>query len=314
MTSIESLTIEVADPAAAEQLLRRRLRAGHAVALRVRSGANGRLPRVHAVAHGVAARRRQGPGRRALNAGATALKPVAKSLWGYGGVVQAPDGTIWKVATSAKKDKGPATRQIDQIVLLLGAADVAASKRVYTDRGLSVAKSFGGKYVEFAARPAPSSWGSTGAAPWPRTPAWHRTAPGRTGSRSAATPAPSPTRTGSNGKPSRDKHGGAVEAACRETGQGAVARSSGYSRSSGQNTSAFIAACPATGSSVSAAHGIYPHRVSIGDRGSKTAQCAVFDPRSRRAPIPGAVLYPNGGNVRRVSCPGRHLAAFDPQS
>ena len=86
----------------------------------------------------------------ALDAGATALKPAAKSFWGYGGVVQAPDGTIWKVATSAKKDTGPATRQIDQIVLLLGVADVAASKRFYVDRGLAVAKSFGRKYVEFA--------------------------------------------------------------------------------------------------------------------------------------------------------------------
>jgi predicted lactoylglutathione lyase len=30
----------------------------------------------------------------ALAAGARALKPAAKSLWGYGGGVQAPDGTI----------------------------------------------------------------------------------------------------------------------------------------------------------------------------------------------------------------------------
>jgi len=45
----------------------------------------------------------------AVEAGATTLKPVTKSLWGYGGVVQAPDGAIWKVATSAKKDTGPAT-------------------------------------------------------------------------------------------------------------------------------------------------------------------------------------------------------------
>jgi len=86
----------------------------------------------------------------ALDAGATPLKPATKSLWGYSGVVQAPDGTIWKVATSAKKDTGPATREIDQFVLLLGAADVAASKRFYADRGLAVAKSFGSKYVEFA--------------------------------------------------------------------------------------------------------------------------------------------------------------------
>lgn len=85
----------------------------------------------------------------ALDAGATPLKPAAKSLWGYGGVVQAPDGTIWTVASSAKKDTGPATRQIDEIVLQLGVADVAASKRFYVDRGLAVAKSYGRRYVEF---------------------------------------------------------------------------------------------------------------------------------------------------------------------
>jgi predicted lactoylglutathione lyase len=90
----------------------------------------------------------------ALAAGATPLKPVKKSFWGYGGVVQAPDGTIWKVATSSKKNSGPATRQIDDIVLLLGVADVAATKRFYVDHGLAVAKSFGRKYVEFATTPS----------------------------------------------------------------------------------------------------------------------------------------------------------------
>lgn len=85
----------------------------------------------------------------AVDAGATLLKPAAKSLWGFGGVVQAPDGAIWKVATSAKKDTGPDTGQIDDVVLLLGAEDVAASKRFYVDQGLEVARSFGRKYVEF---------------------------------------------------------------------------------------------------------------------------------------------------------------------
>jgi hypothetical protein len=91
----------------------------------------------------------------ALDAGASPLKPAAKSLWGYGGVVRAPDGTIWKVATSAKKDTGPATRQIDRVVLLLGVADMAESKRFYVDRGLAVAKSFGRKYVEFDTASSP---------------------------------------------------------------------------------------------------------------------------------------------------------------
>ncbi|MCL6674017.1 glyoxalase [Streptomyces panaciradicis] len=86
----------------------------------------------------------------AVDAGATVLKPAAKSLWGYGGVVQAPDGTIWKIATSAKKDSGPATREVDEVVLLLGVEDVKATKQFYVGRGLTVAKSFGGKYAEFA--------------------------------------------------------------------------------------------------------------------------------------------------------------------
>jgi hypothetical protein len=87
--------------------------------------------------------------RTALGAGATALKPVAKSFWGYGGVVQAPDGTIWKVASSSKKDTGPQTRRVDDVVLLLGVADVKATRDFYVGHGLVVAKSFGSKYVEF---------------------------------------------------------------------------------------------------------------------------------------------------------------------
>ncbi|MEU6847858.1 glyoxalase [Streptomyces sp. NPDC046716] len=86
----------------------------------------------------------------AVDAGATVLKPATKSMWGYGGVVRAPDGTIWKIATSAKKDTGPATREIDEFVLLLGVEDVKATKQFYVERGMAVAKSFGGKYAEFA--------------------------------------------------------------------------------------------------------------------------------------------------------------------
>ena len=91
----------------------------------------------------------------ALAAGATSLKPATKSFWGYGGVFRAPDGTVWKVATSAKKDTGPATGHIDAFVLLLGAADVAETKKFYVEHGLTVAKSFGRKYVEFAAGESP---------------------------------------------------------------------------------------------------------------------------------------------------------------
>ena len=85
----------------------------------------------------------------AVARGAGVLKPVQKSLWGVGGVVQAPDGAIWNLATSAKKDTMPVSRAFENIVLLLGADDVPASKRFYAERGLRVAKSFG-SYVDFA--------------------------------------------------------------------------------------------------------------------------------------------------------------------
>ncbi len=89
----------------------------------------------------------------ALDAGATTLKAPSKSLWGYGGVVRAPDGAIWKVASSSKKNTGPATRTIDQIVLLVGAADVAASRQFYVEQSFTVAKSYGRRYVQFDGTP-----------------------------------------------------------------------------------------------------------------------------------------------------------------
>jgi hypothetical protein len=94
----------------------------------------------------------------AVAAGATVLKPVTKSMWGHGGVLRAPDGTIWKMATSAKKDSGPASRKIDEIVLLIGADDVSASKKFYVARGLTVGKSFG-SYVDFKMGSSPIGFG-----------------------------------------------------------------------------------------------------------------------------------------------------------
>ena len=151
MRSIESVSLEVPDPTAAERFYTAAFGLGPQLSLRASkaptSGFRGfTLSLVVSQAATV-----DGLIGAALDAGATPLKPVAKSLWGYGGVLRAPDGTIWNVATSSKKNTGPASRQIDQIVLLLGAADVAASKRFYLDRGLAVARSFARTYVEFAA-------------------------------------------------------------------------------------------------------------------------------------------------------------------
>jgi uncharacterized glyoxalase superfamily protein PhnB len=86
-------------------------------------------------------------------AGATVVKPAAKSMWGYGGAFRAPDGTVWTVASSAKKDSGPATREVDSVVLQLGVADVSASRRFYVDHGLTAGRSFGSRYAELETGP-----------------------------------------------------------------------------------------------------------------------------------------------------------------
>jgi predicted lactoylglutathione lyase len=153
VTSIASVTLEVPDPTAASAFYTAAFGVGDRVAVRASdaptSGFRGFS--LSLVVSGPATV--DGLIGAALEAGATPLKPVKKSFWGYGGVIQAPDGTIWKVATSSKKDTGPATREIDEIVLQLGVANVGASKRFYVDRGLEVARSFGSKYVQFAPGP-----------------------------------------------------------------------------------------------------------------------------------------------------------------
>ncbi|MGY3791039.1 VOC family protein [Streptomyces antibioticus] len=148
-TALASVTLEVADPEAARRFYEAfgvdayiRLRASEAHSTGFRGCTLALTVSGPATVDGFVAA--------AVDAGAVVLKPAAKSLWGYGGVIQAPDGTIWKIATSARKDTGPATRAIDEVVLLLGVEDVKATKQFYVGRGLTVAKSFGGKYAEFA--------------------------------------------------------------------------------------------------------------------------------------------------------------------
>ncbi|MCS5719999.1 glyoxalase [Herbiconiux sp. CPCC 205763] len=168
MTTIDSITLDVPDAAAAETFyaafaLGDRLRvrqagaadgAANAAATHATSGFRGytlsitvfQPATVHALIDA------------AVAAGATVLRPVAKSLWGVGGSIQAPDGAIWKVATTAKKDTDPSDRRIDTLVLLLGVDDVSASKKFYVEHGLEVGKSFG-KYVEFALPSSPVKLG-----------------------------------------------------------------------------------------------------------------------------------------------------------
>lgn len=159
MANIDSVTLEVADPSTARSFYdaafglgedRLGLRAGETPSTGFRgfhiSLVSDQPGDVHALFES------------AVAAGATVLKPMARSMWGHGGVVQAPDGTIWKVATSAKKDTRPAERRFDEIVLLVGAEDVSASKKFYVGHGLTVGKSFG-SYVDFKMGSSPIGFG-----------------------------------------------------------------------------------------------------------------------------------------------------------
>jgi uncharacterized glyoxalase superfamily protein PhnB len=151
MNAIETITLEVDDTAAAEAFYAAAFDLGEESWLRVRpakdpsSGFRGYALSLVVTQPGtvdsfVAS---------ALAAGATAIKSPEKSLWGYGAVLRDPWGAIWKIATSQKKDTGPAVREIDSVNIGIGVADVAATKQFYIDKGLKVAKSFGRKYVEF---------------------------------------------------------------------------------------------------------------------------------------------------------------------
>jgi predicted enzyme related to lactoylglutathione lyase len=149
MHKIDSLTLDVTDPAAAESFYEQAFGLGS----KVRAGAAqtrsngfrgfsislivGQPSSVDALYE------------RAVGAGAARVKPATKGMWGYGAVVQDTDGVVWKLATSSKKEKGLPTGQIDDVVLLLGASDLGASKKFYVGHGLKVKRSFPGRYAEF---------------------------------------------------------------------------------------------------------------------------------------------------------------------
>ncbi|ROZ89141.1 glyoxalase [Gordonia sp. OPL2] len=153
MTNIDSITLEVPDTAAAETFYDKAFGLGDRLRFQKSeaptSGFRGFVLSLVVADPGVV----DSFLHPAIDAGATVLKPAKKSFWGYGGVVAAPDGTIWKVATSTKKDTGAPARTVADVVLLIGADDVAVSKKFYETAGLTVSKSFGRKYVEFDSAP-----------------------------------------------------------------------------------------------------------------------------------------------------------------
>ena len=149
MQTIDSLTLDVAEPAASQAFYERAFGLGSKVRARAAQTPStgfrgfsislivGQPSSVDSLYE------------TAVAAGATTVKPATKGMWGYGAVVQDADGVVWKLATSSRKEKGLPARQIDDVVLLLGASDLGASKKFYVGRGLEVKRSFPGRYAEF---------------------------------------------------------------------------------------------------------------------------------------------------------------------
>lgn len=149
--NIESLTIEAADPAAARDFYAAAFGPGLPLRFRASDAPTEGFRGFHISLTMAQPADVDALALSAVAAGAEVVKPVTKSLWGYGGVLRAPDGAIWKVVSSSKRNRGPVSRAIEGIVLLIGADDVLASRAFHVERGFRVARSFGRKYVEFEA-------------------------------------------------------------------------------------------------------------------------------------------------------------------
>ncbi len=150
-TAITSLTLDVADPTSAQDFYEQAFGVGSQIsARRADTPATGFRGFTISLVVGQPSTV-DSLFQTAVAAGATTVKPLQKGIWVFGDVVQDADGVIWKLATSAKKEKGLPPREIDDLVLLIDASDLGASKRFYVDHGLTVKRSFPGRYAEFDA-------------------------------------------------------------------------------------------------------------------------------------------------------------------
>ncbi|THV23470.1 glyoxalase [Glycomyces paridis] len=155
MTSIEYITLEADDVAAAEDFYSKAFEMGALVRVKPAEAASTGF-RGYSLSL-VASQ----PGNvdalleAAVAHGAEVVKPAAKSFWGYGAILKAPDGSIWKLACTPKKDSAPAEKKFDSFTILLGTTDMNATKKFYGEHGLTVSKSYGRKYTEFDAEGGP---------------------------------------------------------------------------------------------------------------------------------------------------------------
>ncbi|MGJ9412308.1 VOC family protein [Aeromicrobium sp. CF4.19] len=98
----------------------------------------------------------------ATAAGATVRKPAKKGFFGgFTGVLQAPDGAVWKLAAPHRKDKAQPRLppRPTETGVILGVADPVASRDFYSALGLTVDRDYGAKFIDFAVEPDTSRLG-----------------------------------------------------------------------------------------------------------------------------------------------------------
>ncbi|OQO92707.1 hypothetical protein B1813_11155 [Saccharomonospora piscinae] len=88
----------------------------------------------------------------ATDHGATVVKPAKKQLFGeFTGAYRAPDGALWKLAATAKKNTTPPHAQPKplELAVYLGVAKPTASQAFYEALGMSADHDYGDKFVDF---------------------------------------------------------------------------------------------------------------------------------------------------------------------
>lgn len=86
--------------------------------------------------------------------GATVVKPPRKQLFGeFTAVYRAPDGAVWKLAASSKKDASriPDPPTPTETAVYLGVTKPTASRRFYEAVGMSADHDYGDRFIDFTA-------------------------------------------------------------------------------------------------------------------------------------------------------------------
>ena len=121
------------DPAAAEAFYAAAFDLGDQVSVRAADSADDRLPRVHAVARRVPAGHRGQPRRHRPRRGRHDAEAGGEELLGLRRRRPGPGRRDLEGRDVVEEGPGPGDPEIDDIVLLLGVADVKATKQFYVD-------------------------------------------------------------------------------------------------------------------------------------------------------------------------------------